>query len=42
VVRPGNDASMAVCRRLRMSPMGRTTKWYGVECEAFRIERPDY
>jgi RimJ/RimL family protein N-acetyltransferase len=40
VVRPGNDASMAVCRRLGMTPIGRTTKWYGVECEAFRIGAP--
>jgi hypothetical protein len=31
---------MAVCRRLGMTASGRTTKWYGVECEAFRIERP--
>jgi RimJ/RimL family protein N-acetyltransferase len=40
VVRPGNDASMAVCRRLGMTPIGRTDKWYGVECEAFRITAP--
>jgi RimJ/RimL family protein N-acetyltransferase len=40
VVRPGNDASMAVCRRLGMTPIGRTTRWYGVECEAFRITAP--
>jgi RimJ/RimL family protein N-acetyltransferase len=40
VVRPGNDASMAVCRRLGMTPIGRTDRWYGVECEAFRITAP--
>jgi RimJ/RimL family protein N-acetyltransferase len=38
VVRPGNDASMAVCRRLGMTPLGRTTRWYGVDCEAFRLK----
>lgn len=37
VVRPGNDASMAVCRRLGMESLGRTTKGYGVEAETFRI-----
>jgi RimJ/RimL family protein N-acetyltransferase len=37
VVRPGNDASMAVCRRLGMDAIGRTSKWYGIEAEAFRI-----
>jgi RimJ/RimL family protein N-acetyltransferase len=37
VVRPGNDASMAVCRRLGMEHLGRTTEGYGVEAETFRI-----
>ena len=37
LVRPGNDASVAVCRRLGMTAVGRTTKWTGVEREAFRI-----
>jgi RimJ/RimL family protein N-acetyltransferase len=36
VVRPGNTASIAVCHRLGMTPLGRTSKWYGVELEAFR------
>lgn len=40
VVRPGNDASMAVCRRLGMTPLGITTRWYGVECEAFLLKNP--
>ncbi len=35
VVRPGNERSLAVCGRLGMQPLGRTTRWYGVECEAF-------
>ena len=37
VVLPGNDPSMAVCRRLGMAPLGRTGRWYGVEVEAFRL-----
>jgi RimJ/RimL family protein N-acetyltransferase len=37
VVRPGNVASLAVCRRLGMRPIGRTARWYGAELEAFLI-----
>lgn len=40
VVRPGNEASLAVCRRLGMAPLGRMTRWYGVELEAFRLMAP--
>ncbi len=40
VVRPGNERSMAVCRRLGMAPLGRTTRWYEVELEAFRMAAP--
>ena len=40
VVRPDNERSLAVCRRLGMAPLGRTTRWYGTELEAFRITRP--
>jgi GNAT superfamily N-acetyltransferase len=40
VVRPGNEPSLAVCRRLGMQPLGRTTCWYGRELEAFRLEAP--
>lgn len=40
VVRPGNEPSLAVCRRLRMTPLGRMTRWYGVELEAFRLMAP--
>jgi RimJ/RimL family protein N-acetyltransferase len=40
VVRPGNEASLAVCRRLGMQPLGRTTRWYHRELESFRLEAP--
>ncbi len=40
VVRPGNEPSLAVCRRLGMDPLGRMTRWYGVELEAFRLMAP--
>ncbi|MFJ5117636.1 GNAT family N-acetyltransferase [Kitasatospora sp. NPDC088548] len=40
LVRPDNLPSLAVCRRLGMSPLGRTDRWYGVEMEAFRLDRP--
>jgi RimJ/RimL family protein N-acetyltransferase len=37
VVRAGNGASIAVCRRLGMTPLGPTTRWYGVEVEHFHL-----
>ncbi|MDX6246829.1 MAG: hypothetical protein QOF10_189 [Kribbellaceae bacterium] len=37
VVRPDNSASLAVCQRLGMRPLGRTTRWYGAELESFVI-----
>jgi RimJ/RimL family protein N-acetyltransferase len=37
VVRPGNSASLAVCQRLGMRPLGRTNRWYGTELESFVI-----
>jgi RimJ/RimL family protein N-acetyltransferase len=40
VVRPGNEPSLAVCRRLGMVPLGRMTRWYDVELEAFRLMAP--
>jgi RimJ/RimL family protein N-acetyltransferase len=40
VVRPGNAASMAVCARLGMAPIGRFRRWYDVELEAFRLMAP--
>ena len=39
-VRPGNDASIAVCRRLGMARLGRIRRWYDVELEAFRLIAP--
>lgn len=42
VVRPGNDASIAVTRRLGMTPLGRRTDWYGgLEVEAFVVSADD-
>jgi RimJ/RimL family protein N-acetyltransferase len=40
VVRPDNEPSLAVARRLGMEPLGLTDRWYGVELEAFRARRP--
>src|SRR3954454_24149006 len=40
VVRPGNERSLAVCRRLEMEPPGRTRRWYDTELEAFRLSAP--
>ena len=40
VVRPGNEASIAVCRRLGMASLGRLRRWYDVELEAFRLMAP--
>jgi RimJ/RimL family protein N-acetyltransferase len=36
VVRPGNERSLAVCRRLGMAPLGLTDRWYDTELELFR------
>lgn len=38
VVRPDNARSLAVCRRLGMTPLGRTSRWYGAELAAFRLD----
>jgi RimJ/RimL family protein N-acetyltransferase len=40
VVRPGNVASVAVCTRLGMTPLGRLRRWYDVELDAFRLMAP--
>lgn len=40
VVRPGNERSLAVCRRLGMEPLGLTSQWYDTELEAFRTTVP--
>jgi RimJ/RimL family protein N-acetyltransferase len=37
VVRPDNTRSLAVCRRLGMEELGRTTQYYDAELELFRI-----
>jgi RimJ/RimL family protein N-acetyltransferase len=37
VVYPDNAASLAVCRRLGMRPIGLTRRWYGIECEGFHL-----
>jgi RimJ/RimL family protein N-acetyltransferase len=39
VVRPDNVKSLAVCRRLTMDALGRTSKYYGAELELF-VARP--
>jgi RimJ/RimL family protein N-acetyltransferase len=38
VVYAGNDASMAVCRRLGMERLGSTAKYYETELELFKID----
>jgi RimJ/RimL family protein N-acetyltransferase len=40
VVRPTNEPSLAVCRRLGMTPLGLTDRWYDAELEAFRVDAP--
>jgi RimJ/RimL family protein N-acetyltransferase len=40
VIYPGNDRSVAVTRRLGMTPLGRTDRWYGVELDAYILQRP--
>jgi RimJ/RimL family protein N-acetyltransferase len=40
VTHPTNTASQAVCRRLGMSPLGETDRWYGITCAAFRLGAP--
>jgi len=40
VVRPDNERSLAVCRRLGMEPLGLTSRWYDAELEAFRTASP--
>jgi len=40
VIRPGNAPSVAVTRRLGMTEIGRTSRWYGIELDAFSLTRP--
>jgi RimJ/RimL family protein N-acetyltransferase len=40
VVRPGNERSLGVCRKLGMAPLGRSDRWYATELEVFRLEAP--
>jgi RimJ/RimL family protein N-acetyltransferase len=42
IVRPGNEASVAVTGRLGMTPIGRRTDWYGgMEVDAFVLTADD-
>lgn len=38
VVRPDNAASLAVCRRIGMEPLGRTDRYYDSDLELFRVD----
>ena len=40
VTHPENDASQRVCRRLGMTYVGRTERYYDVELDLFRVELP--
>src|SRR5262245_10322726 len=40
VVRPENEPSLKVCRRLGMTHVGRTSRWYDAELEQFRLDAP--
>jgi RimJ/RimL family protein N-acetyltransferase len=40
VVRPDNERSLAVCRRLGMTHLGLTDRWYDSQLELFRLARP--
>lgn len=40
VTDPGNAASQAVCRRLGMTPLGRTHRYYDSVNELFELHRP--
>ena len=41
IVRPGNDRSSAVARRLGMEYVGRTEKYYGLHAELYRLRPAD-
>lgn len=42
LVYPGNARSSAVCRRLGMSHVGRTTEFYAAELEHFTLTSADW
>ena len=37
VTHPGNVASQRLCRRLGMTHLGRTDRYYRMTCELFRV-----
>lgn len=41
VTYPENAPSQAVCRRLAMTGLGPTDRYYGLTCELFRVARPN-
>lgn len=40
VTNPANEASQSVCRRIGMTELGLTKKYYNAKCELFEIENP--
>ncbi|WP_166386857.1 GNAT family N-acetyltransferase [Catellatospora methionotrophica] len=40
IARPDNAPSLAVMRRLGMTRLGRTHRWYGIEAELYVISKP--
>jgi RimJ/RimL family protein N-acetyltransferase len=40
VVRPENEPSLQVCRRLGMTHLGQTGRWYDAVLEQFRLDAP--
>ena len=40
VVRPENEPSLKVCRRLGMTHLGQTSRWYDAVLEQFRLTAP--
>lgn len=42
VAKPENERSIRVMQKLKMKPMGRTHKYYGVELVLFRLEASDF
>lgn len=40
VTYPQNAPSQAVCRRLGLTALGRTDRYYDVDCDLFSLDRP--